>query len=109
MEFSYCYIASGQHIYKEYSGDRADANLVHVKSNLAGVLDDVRRVLALVPLAKVGENLLSGDSAEGLSGLVTDNGVLVHVVEGLNQDWHRVKSEQLAEDEADLVPGTYKR
>lgn len=104
MEFSYCFITSGQHIYRGNSNDEEDADLVHVESNLARVLNDVGRVLALVPLAKVGENLLSGDSAEGLSGLVTDDGVLVLVVESLDQNRHRVEGEQLAENEADLVP-----
>ena len=84
-------------------------DLVHIHSDLARVFDNIGGVLVVVPPLEVDEDLGGGDSAEGLSGLVTDNGVLVHVVEGLNQDWHRVKSEQLAEDEADLVPGTYNR
>lgn len=50
------------------------------------------------------EDFGGGDSAKSLSSLVTDDRVLILVVEGLDQDRDRVESEQLTEDEADLVP-----
>ena len=79
-------------------------DLVHIHSDLARVFDNIGGVLVVVLPLEVDEDLGGGDSAEGLSGLVTDDGVLVLVVESLDQNRHRVEGEQLAEVEADLVP-----